>query len=136
VSVRARRPRGRFVTPLFIGDLVAVTLFTAFGMLEHRTLAGFGSVVVTATPFLIAWIAVGLWLGVFWERAVTSVGVAVRSILLPWVLAIPIAMQIRTLMLKRGAPIQFALVAMALGGLFLIAWRILYTLLWQRAAKG
>lgn len=62
-------------------------------------------------------------------------GVAVRSILLPWVLAIPIAMQIRTLMLKRGAPIQFALVAMALGGLFLIAWRILYTLLRQRSAK-
>lgn len=115
--------------PLLIGDVVTVTLFTALGMLEHRTVAGFSSVLVTATPFLIAWIAVGLWLGVFWERAVTTVGIAVRSILLPWILTVPIALQLRTLMLQRGAPISFALVVLGLGGMFLIGWRIIYTVL-------
>lgn len=125
----AGRARGRFLLPLLIGDVVTVTLFTALGMLEHRTVAGFSSVLVTATPFLIAWIAVGLWLGVFWERAVTTVGIAVRSILLPWILTVPIALQLRTLMLQRGAPISFALVVLGLGGMFLIGWRIIYTVL-------
>lgn len=127
---RVATRRGSFLPWLFAGDLVAVTVFTMLGMMEHGTLGGPGSVLITAIPFLIAWIGVGLWLGVFWERAISGIGQAVRSILLPWVLSIPIAMQLRVLLLGRGANWVFALVAMALGGVCLIAWRIVYT--WAR----
>lgn len=127
--------RGKFLPWLFAGDIVAVTVFTLLGMISHGTLAGAASVLVTAAPFLLAWTGVGLWLGVFWERAVTGIGQAIKSILLPWVLATPIAMQLRVLLLGRGAPLAFVLTSLALGGACLIVWRILYT--WARLrSKG
>jgi len=126
--------RGSFLPSLFIGDAVTVIIFTLLGMIEHGTTAGMLSVLVTATPFLIAWIGVGLWLGVFWEHAVTGIGTAMRRILVPWVLSIPIAMQLRVLLLGRGAPLAFALVSLALGGICLIVWRTLYT--WIRLRTG
>ncbi|MBO2521356.1 MAG: DUF3054 domain-containing protein [Clostridia bacterium] len=126
--------RGRFLPSLFLGDLVVVIIFTLLGMIEHGTARGALSVLITAVPFLIAWVAIGLWLGVFWERAVTGVGPAVRSAALAWLLTIPIAMQLRVLLLQRGAPLLFAVVAFLLGAACLIAWRVAYTLLRRRFA--
>ncbi len=99
--------RGRFLPSLFLGDLVVVIIFTLLGMIEHGTARGALSVLITAVPFLIAWVAIGLWLGVFWERAVTGVGPAVRSAALAWLLTIPIAMQLRVLLLQQRRAAAF-----------------------------
>lgn len=128
MQTRTKRNRGRFLPSLFIGDLIVLVLFNAHGMASHQTISGFSSIIVTSAPILIAWIAIGLWLGVFWERAVTSVGAALRSVILPWLLAVPIAMQLRMLLLQRGAPLIFAAVFFTGGTVYFMVWRILYTL--------
>src|SRR5690606_23661784 len=98
MRTRARRDRGRFLPSLLAGDLIVLILFNAQGMVEHQTISGAISVLVTSAPTLLAWVAIGLWLGAFWERSVASLGVTLRSALLTWILTVPIAMQLRVLL--------------------------------------
>lgn len=119
----------RLHLPLLVGDLIAIVVFTAVGMAEHRQPLGVIAVLVTAVPFLIVWPLVSFWLGALRLQSVETIIKSVTSIIFPWILTMPIALQLRVLLLKRGAPIIFALVAFISGWFFLAAWRIIYSII-------
>lgn len=133
--MKPRPDRGRFLPSLLIGDVIVLILFTLHGMAEHQTVRGFGSVLVTAIPTLIPWIGIGLWLGLFRERSVSSRHVALTKTLLAWALTVPISMQLRVLLLQRGVQITFALVFFTFGTIYLLLWRLGYTLVKTRLER-
>lgn len=104
-------------------------------MVSHQTFAGPGSVLPTAAPFAIAWTAVGFLLGAFRPPAVSSPGAAARSLLWPWLLTIPVSLVLRALLLGRDAPLAFGIVAFFLGGAFLLAWRVGFSLAYNALAR-
>lgn len=136
MKARPRPDRGRFLPSLLIGDIIVLILFNAHGMASHQTISGVGSIFITSIPTLIAWLGIGLWLGLFWERSVAGWQAALSRTLLAWVLTVPIKMQLRVLLLQRGASWIFALVFFTGGAVYLLLWRTLYTLAkqkWQRS---
>lgn len=132
--MKPRPGRGRFLPSLLIGDIVVLILFTVHGMAEHQTIRGFGSILVTAFPTLITWLAIGMWFGLFWERSVSTWGVALTRTLLAWVLTVPVSLQLRVLLLQRGAQLIFALVFFTFGTVYLLLWRTAYT--WVKTRRS
>lgn len=120
------------VPALMIGDAVSFLAFAALGRAEHQTGLGVLAIIFTALPFMIAWYPVALWLKAFRERAVASVWTAVRSVLLPWLLAWPLGLQLRALILDRGIPFSFAAVVFATNLALLALWRGAYAYFRQR----
>lgn len=117
----------RFHLPLFIGDLIMILLFTALGMVEHGTGPTIGRVMITAISLVVTWSLIALWLGAFRQSSSKSVKTAFKTILLPWLLTVPLGLQLRVLILHRAAPMSFALVTFIVGGFLLAIWRITYT---------
>jgi len=116
----ARRP---LVPWLFIGDLIVLLVFVGLGMTSHRTWDGPWSLLPTALPFALAWVAWGLVVGAFRPAALRSPGAAIARGLFAWVLTVPTGLLLRVLILNRGPSLIFGLVAFTLGGMMLVAWR-------------
>lgn len=120
---------------LIIGDTVAILAFAALGRAEHQTGIHFAGIVSTAAPFLAAWYAVGFWLRTFHPDRTASPLAAVRSVLLPWLLAWPLGLQMRALFLDRNIPFSFALVVLVTVLLLLVGWRLLFAF-WRRSRSA
>ncbi|MGN7470401.1 DUF3054 domain-containing protein [Brevibacillus sp. SAFN-007a] len=121
---------------LFAGDLVAFLLFVYYGKLAHNlpvTLLGIGE---TLAPFLIGWIIAILVFRTYAERAYSSWGRQLLTMLFTWTLAAPIGLLIRSWW--TGVPITliFAGVTYFVTLAFLLGWRLPFALahaLWKRA---
>jgi|GEM_PF-570339 len=125
-----------FFPALAAGDAVSFLVFAALGRAEHQTGLGLLQIIVTALPFMAAWYPVALWLRAFKPAAVASPLAAAKSIVLPWLLAWPLGLQVRALLLDRTIPFSFAAVVFATNLVLLAAWRSTYAFYLGRRAES
>lgn len=116
---------------LLLGDAIAILAFATLGRAEHQTGLAPAAIAGTAFPFWVAWFGVGLWLGAFRSEAVREPLAALKKAALTWLLAWPLALQLRVLLTGRSIPFSFAAVVFAVNLLFLGGWRLLYA--WRKS---
>ena len=121
---------------LLAGDLLAISLFVFIGQRDHNTVDAAQpllGILRTAFPFLLVWLIV-VW-------PVRAIPLPMGEIRLPlllgrainaWLIAAPLALMLRAFLLGRAIPPAFMLVTLTLGGLFVLAWRLLFWLVWRK----
>lgn len=119
-------------TILLIGDLIALVLFVLAGERSHEL--NQTNFLMTALPFLFLWIIAGYVLGAFPNAdAITPrkiFGTAINA----WFVVAPLGLYIRALLLNRpDILIPFYTAAFGFSGLFVLAWRLVFFLIWKRA---
>ncbi len=121
---------------LALGDAVVFLIFSWLGRNSHHEaadVAALPNVVGTAAPFLIAWFAVAGFRGMYTKGASTATpGRAVARTALTWCIAGPLGLALRALILRRGIPPSFAIVALLTNLILLLGWRGLAALLLNR----
>ena len=122
----ATAPRSGRLTALVVGDIISFVVFTVVGQSNHKEAVSLTSVVTIAVPFLVAWFVVAPFLGAFGRRASAA---TTRPIpLLPrtalsWVVAWPVALLLRAIVFHGVITPAFAIVALIINMIFLLAWR-------------
>jgi hypothetical protein len=114
---------------LLAGDLVTLGLFAIAGRRNHDEatgLAAVGAVSETALPFVLGWIAAVILVRTARLEGVTSVGTTLRQTVPGWVIAFPVVVLLRALVLGRFSPWTFYLVAFLLAFALLAAWRVAF----------
>jgi Protein of unknown function (DUF3054) len=129
----------RVPRPLLVGaDALAFMVFVLAGLREHGELTTMDALARNLVPLLCSWFAVGWATGVY-RRA------DARSLLLTWVVAVPLGLAIRTVWVgtptRPGRIALFFVVAMSFTLLFLVvaragAWLLARALGRQRARRA
>ena len=107
-----------------LGDLVVFLLFPILGAANHDTTLSLDTIARTTVPFGLAWAFVGLVAGAFAVRTLRSPARTLAIVPAAWLAAGIIAIGARVLMLDRPFVFSFAIVAIGLTGVLLIAWRL------------
>jgi Protein of unknown function (DUF3054) len=131
---RDATPLGR-TTLLLAGDVAALATFAILGRRSHQEATGWdaiGGVLETALPFIVGWIVAAWLLGAFTAEHTGSLRAIVQRTALAWLLAFPLAVVGRAVLLGRGSPWTFYLVAFSVAFLMLACWRLLFALAEQR----
>ncbi len=110
---------------LMLGDVVIFMFFAFTGRETHAP--GDTHLIVNALPtlltFLIVWFAIAAVGRVYRSVVMTNLRAALVRTLVAWIIAAPIAIVIRALILQRTAiPWQFVAVTMGLVGSLLLIW--------------
>lgn len=113
--------------PLALGiDVFSVTLFVAVGRREHDRDSTIAGLIETAAPFLIAlglaWLVLRAWRRPTDWRA--GVGI--------WAITLVAGILLRNLVFGDGTATSFVIVAASFLALFLIGWRVAFTLIERR----
>lgn len=122
---------------LLLGDLLALLVFVYIGERDHGTIDAahpIWGVLSVSAPFVLVWLLAGWWLGAFrWEDDLTLSRFLARSLHV-WLLAAPLAVLLRALLLGRAViPTSFMLATLGFGGLFVLGWRLVFALIWRKA---
>lgn len=128
-------PATRRTALLVLGDLAAFLLFSAIGRSSHGEAAGLSAILGvagTAAPFMLGWFATAPFSGAYRGDAMARPTVMLRRTALAWLLAWPVGLVLRALLLQRGIPISFALVTLMTNMLILLTWRGAFAWLIQR----
>lgn len=115
---------------LAAGDVLAIAAFVGVGLARHPPpgLGSPGHAAAVLAPFLIGWFAVATAGGLYTSAALDSTLRAVGWTVLAWLPAVAIALAIRgTAAFPGSASTVFGAVAVGVGGLFLVVWRLLAT---------
>lgn len=122
------------------GDLLALLAFVLVGQADHQTLSA-ANPLLGALPNVVSlaipWFILAVLLRAYPRGAAPSTLLSFlgRSAL-AWIIAAPIGLAIRMVWLGRGGiPLPFLLVTLAVGGLFVLGWRLIYWLIWLRPAR-
>lgn len=122
---------GSLTALLAVGDLTAIGVFVAAGLVSHGYSdlpAHAGRFVGTFVPFAVGWIVVAVAGNLYTRDSVANVRNAVSRTVLAWGLGVLIAQALRSTSTFPGnAAVTFALVAFAVGGVLLVTWRLLVT---------
>jgi hypothetical protein len=110
---------------LIIGDVFIFMFFAFMGRETHAP--GDTNLIVNALPtlltFLIVWLAIATLGRVYRSGVITHPRSAVPRTLIAWIIAAPIALVMRAVLLSRTAiPAIFVLVTMGLVGSLLLLW--------------
>lgn len=131
--VRSRVDRSTLAAGLLVGDLVAITLLAAIGIVQHSGVGALGDVVhlvLVAAPFAIGWLVVAFLAGLYTDDAVASPVRAVSWTVPAWVVAALVGQSLRATALFPGdTALTFVLVTIAFGGLLVTGWRTVASLL-------
>jgi hypothetical protein len=116
--------------PLALGiDVFSVTLFVAVGRREHDRDSAIAGLIDTAAPFLIAlalaWLALRAWR----RPADWRVGIGI------WAITLVAGMLLRNLVFDDGTATSFVIVAASFLALFLVGWRVVFTLFERRTSR-
>ncbi len=112
---------------LALGDLIALVIFAAVGRASHDLVATQGALratLNTAAPFMLAWLLVGMVLGMYHGTALYPLKRVLWRTGLAGVIAGPLGVAIRALWLRRPIIWVFMLVATATSTLALLVWRV------------
>lgn len=115
---------------LALGDLIALIVFAAVGRASHDLIATQGTVratLNTAAPFMLAWLLVGMALGMYRGTALYPLGRVLWRTALAGAVAGPLGVAIRALWLRRPIIWVFMLVATATSTLALLVWRVAWS---------
>ena len=113
---------------LLIGDAIALALFAVIGLATHDEGVTAGGVARNALPILAAWFVVAAFAGTYARPGL-------RTMLVTWVIAVPVGVAIRAIVLNRpadGSQIVFGVVTMTVTLVLLLAWRALATVVSNR----
>lgn len=118
-------PDGRAVA-LLVGDLLVLAAFAVLGRRTPKEAAGpaaAGAVAGPAAPFVAGWVAGALASGVFRRGPMLRLTSMLARTLGAWIVAFPLAVVLRALLLGRPSPWTFYAVAVVVPLLMLLAWR-------------
>jgi hypothetical protein len=128
---------------LLAGDLVALVVFAVIGRRSHEEATGLdavASVLGTAMPFLLGWLAATLLVGMASEGGLParSGGPAgtLRETGRTWVVAFPIAVVLRAAFLGRWSPLSFYVVAFLAPFALIAVWRVVFALVGGRLERA
>lgn len=128
-------PRPWRVALLVVGDVVVFLVFAAAGRANHQEAQSLAGVAMTAAPFLAAWLAVAPWIGAF-GCAGSAESTRPRRLLprtaISWVLAGPLGVVLRAIVVGHGVVPSFAVVAFVVNAVLLLVWRSVVSLLFWR----
>jgi len=111
---------------LILGDLLALLAFVISGRLEHGLQINWNETMETAVPFIISWLAVASSVGLYKEKAVSTIPITFKTTLLVTIVAVPIGLFLRALYLDRDVPIPFLVVALVFTAIFMVGWRTIF----------
>ena len=122
---------------LAVGDVVIFMFFAFTGRETHAP--GDVNLIVNALPtlltFLLAWFAIATVSRVYRSGVITNPRSAMLRTLIAWIIAAPIAIILRAILLQRTAiPWQFVAVTMGLVGALLVLWH--GGMAWYRARRA
>ena len=123
---------------LLAGDALCLAGFVVLGLGSHAELANSNAVyrfLVNAGPLVVVWAMAAYALGALHWPAPFSLRAVVARTLTAWLVAAPLALVVRALLL--GSPtlaVPFVLVTLAVGGALLVAWRAVYA--WGVRRRG
>jgi hypothetical protein len=134
----ASRMNNRPQLLLVLGDVVIFMFFAFTGRETHAP--GDANLIVNALPtlltFLSVWFVIAAVGRVYRSGVMTNPKAAVLRTLIAWIVAAPIAIVIRAMLLSRTAiPWQFVAVTMGLVGSLLLLWHGGMAWFWQRRAQ-
>lgn len=118
---------------LLLGDLLIVLLFSAIGRVSHHMVPDPLSVLNTAFPFAVAWLVTGALTGIFKPAWAESVGKAFKVTLLTLVIAAPLGVLLRSLLLGRMMAPSFWIVGSVSLAVLMLTWRLLYAYFKKKA---
>lgn len=110
-----------------VGDLLAILAFVVAGAIQHGNDPLTEPLVVadTASQFYLGWLVAAPLVGAYARATVDSRRSALVASLGAWVLAVMVAQALRATPWFRGdAAVTFAAVAVAIGGVLLLGWRL------------
>lgn len=128
-SQPAAAPNLRQTALLVAGDVATFVLFAVIGRASHSEAAGLSAIVEvakTAAPFALGWFVVAPWLGAFSPAVATEPRQIVGRVALAWLLALPLGLVGRALLIGRGSPLSFAVVTFLVALAMLLIWRVAY----------
>ncbi len=122
---------------LIIGDIIIFMFFAFTGRETHAP--GDANLIVNALPtlltFLIVWFVIAAASGVYRSGVIANLRSAVLRTLIAWIIAAPIAIVARAILLSRTAiPWQFVAVTIGLVGTLLLVWH--GGMAWYLARRG
>ncbi len=123
-------PAWRMTALLIAGDVLAFLAFSALGRSSHGESAGLDAilqVVYTAAPFAIAWFVIAPISGAYRAEVIINLRRMLGRVAIAWLVAWPIGLILRALILERGIPLSFALVTLLTNMAILLIWRGTFT---------
>lgn len=114
------------------GDIAVFLLFVIIGRSNHSlTVSDLGEILRTGGPFIVGWLAVAPWFGLFRTEIVRSWSKMLPRLLAAWlVIGGPLGLVLWALVRGRAIPggiiPSFALVTLGVTTVFLIIWRVGY----------
>lgn len=123
---------------LMAGDLAIFVMFALVGRETHAS--SDPNLVVNALPtllpFVLIWLMVSIPMGVYRPSVYRFVPLTIIRTLAAWIVAGPIALYARALLLARTAiPVPFIIVTMGLNGVMLLAWHIFFAWWLRRSGR-
>lgn len=116
---------------LIVGDWLALAFFVLIGQLDHGLIGEnpLPRLLTTTAELALPWTLVGWLLGAFRPVEAESWRAFLGRTLVAWLAAAPLALLLRAYLHGQAVIIViFMVVTLALGGLFLLAWRLVYFL--------
>lgn len=118
---------------LIMGDLLALILFVLVGQTDHGTVdkdSPFLGVLQASWGFALLWLLIGWALDAFPHFEDWTARILLGRALLTWLVAAPLGLLLRSLVLSRlNIPTLFLAATLGFGVLFLWAWRLLIVLI-------
>lgn len=124
-----RLPRWELAALVF-GDLLTLVIFAAIGGSFHGTLGAEGPflrIMNTALPFMLAWLLVGMVVGLYQGTALYPIGRTAGRTLVASFLAGPLGVAFRAVWLGRPVSWLFMLVATGFSAVGLVIWRLAWS---------
>jgi len=123
---------------LIAGDLAIFVVFVLVGRETHA--AGDSNLIInvlpTLLPFVLIWFLVAIPMGVLRPNVYRVVPLTIIRTLAAWIIAGPIAIYVRALLLSRTAiPWQFVVVTMGLNAVLLLTWHVFFAWWLRRSGR-
>jgi hypothetical protein len=120
---------------LIIGDLLTLMLFVLVGQTDHGTVNEGNpilGVLQASWEFALFWLVVGLALDAFPKFMNWTARILLSRALLTWLIAAPLGLLLRSLVLGRlNIPTLFLAATLGFGLIFLWGWRLLLISIWK-----
>lgn len=121
---------------LLAGDWLALALFVFLGQVDHDVVNA-GRWLMQTAVLAAPWTVVALILNAYGLPQDGALRAFLGRSLLAWLVAAPLGLVLRALLQGQSTIIvAFMLVTMGLGGLFLLAWRLIYYIIQARRARA
>lgn len=104
---------------LAAGDAAAIALFAVIGLANHKEGITASGLARNVLPILGAWVVVAPIMGTYRNPSP-------RSMLMTWIIAVPVGVAIRAIVLHReadGSQVVFGIITLITTGLLLLGWR-------------